>query len=459
MATGTGLVGARRFGLSSNLAGSINSYQWHKYSTAQGHQSSSMYNDHLEIVNKCVRQAAHEHDTYSDDEGIMNVAVSYDGTWLTRGHSSNLGMGFVIDANTGFVLDHNILSRFCQACDRIKLRHANDPDRITEEIFRHKDQGHCLANFEGTSGVMEREHALRMWARSVEKNKMRYTQFISDGDSSAFRAVRDSDPYDGIDIEKQECINHVQKRLGSRLRKLKKETYTEIVSKVTGRVTKRATLGGAGKLTDNVIDRLTGYYGAAIRRTLNTTITKMKDACIAGFKHVTSTDANHDHEHCQEGTTSYCFYKKAIANGEKPQSHSLMKVSCSLDRSERQKVMQIYDDLTAPDLLQRCITGSTQNANESIHQKIWNKLPKTKHHGLKTAEYSTAQTVVEHNLGYEYALKHGSMKFDVEVPVESVSGSIKKDSERVRHSVRVKPKKKKYANAPQPDADYGAGDH
>ena len=54
---------------------------------------------------------------------------------------------------------------------------------------------------------------------------MRYTNFISDGDSSAYYAVRDADPY-GPDkpIEKQECVNHVAKRLTSRLNMLKQTT-------------------------------------------------------------------------------------------------------------------------------------------------------------------------------------------------------------------------------------------
>ena len=67
--------------------------------------------------------------------------------------------------------------------------------------------------------------ASRLWNRSEELFAMRYTTMISDGDSSSFLALEQEQPY-GTDrdkqVHKEECINHVSKRLGTRLRKLKK---------------------------------------------------------------------------------------------------------------------------------------------------------------------------------------------------------------------------------------------
>ncbi|KAH7965153.1 hypothetical protein HPB49_004542 [Dermacentor silvarum] len=34
-----------------------------------------------------------------------NITVSFDGTWLTRGHSSHIYVGTVIELFTGYVLD------------------------------------------------------------------------------------------------------------------------------------------------------------------------------------------------------------------------------------------------------------------------------------------------------------------------------------------------------------------
>lgn len=64
-----------------------------------------------------------------------------------------------------------------------------------------------------------------MWSCSEKLNDMRYITFISDGDSSTYTAVKELNPYSGVEIEKQECINHVVKRLNTRLRKLKQDSY------------------------------------------------------------------------------------------------------------------------------------------------------------------------------------------------------------------------------------------
>ena len=43
-----------------------------------------------------------------------DIAVSFDGSWMTRGHKSHIGVGFVIDCETGFILDYQVLSNICR---------------------------------------------------------------------------------------------------------------------------------------------------------------------------------------------------------------------------------------------------------------------------------------------------------------------------------------------------------
>ncbi|KAH7978906.1 hypothetical protein HPB49_007288 [Dermacentor silvarum] len=45
-----------------------------------------------------------------------NVTVVYDGTWMTRGHASHIGVGTVIEFYTGLVLDCVVLSNYCHGC-------------------------------------------------------------------------------------------------------------------------------------------------------------------------------------------------------------------------------------------------------------------------------------------------------------------------------------------------------
>lgn len=51
--------------------------------------------------------------------GIADIEVSYDGTWMTCGHKSYIGIGFMIDVYTGLV-DFEVLCSFCPACNREK---------------------------------------------------------------------------------------------------------------------------------------------------------------------------------------------------------------------------------------------------------------------------------------------------------------------------------------------------
>ena len=83
-----------------------------------------------------------------------------------------------------------------------------------------------------------------------ESRRLRYTTYIGDGDSKGYHAVTAAQPY-GADAQvvKEECIGHVQKRLGTALRNLKKEKKGQKLS--DGK-----TIGGLGRLTDKLIDPL-----------------------------------------------------------------------------------------------------------------------------------------------------------------------------------------------------------
>ncbi|GFV53168.1 uncharacterized protein TNCV_3705391 [Trichonephila clavipes] len=56
-------------------------------------------------------------------DGTRNcIAVSGDGTWKTRGHTSLVGVCTLIGAECGKVLDIEIMSSFCKVCDSFKGR-------------------------------------------------------------------------------------------------------------------------------------------------------------------------------------------------------------------------------------------------------------------------------------------------------------------------------------------------
>ena len=87
----------------------------------------------------------------------------------------------------------------------------------------------CPINDEGSAGSMDPSGILRMSEKSVDNSQVRFTTYIDDGDSKACHNAMTAAPY-GPDkpIIKGECVVHIQKRVGGRLRKFKKEKGSEI---------------------------------------------------------------------------------------------------------------------------------------------------------------------------------------------------------------------------------------
>ncbi|GFV23431.1 uncharacterized protein TNCV_4781431 [Trichonephila clavipes] len=66
----------------------------------------------LEMSRQAAREAHVKVDASLKNQEIIDVSVSYDGTWQKRGHTSNLGLGIIIDVLSGLVLDFEVLSKY-----------------------------------------------------------------------------------------------------------------------------------------------------------------------------------------------------------------------------------------------------------------------------------------------------------------------------------------------------------
>lgn len=64
-----------------------------------------------------VRQEyATQYSLTADDDTVLDIAMCYNGSWLTHGHKSLIRIGSVIDVLTRLVLDVPVLSLHCQLC-------------------------------------------------------------------------------------------------------------------------------------------------------------------------------------------------------------------------------------------------------------------------------------------------------------------------------------------------------
>ena len=212
-----------------------------------------------------------------DENGNIEIDVSYDGSWMSRGFSSQYGVGAVIDCISGLVLDISTLSKYCHKC-----QFAPKQEPLLSE-WKSSHEHECQKNYSGSSPSMEVGNATILWKRSVEHGFI-YKTMMSDGDAKTILHLNSLNVYgDAVEIEKRECVNHVSKRLGTALRKVKQ------TAKVGGK--------GYGKLTDTKITKLTNYYGKAIRSNTGD-IEAMKRAIYATVMHCSSTDKEPKHSWC-----------------------------------------------------------------------------------------------------------------------------------------------------------------
>ena len=144
--------------------------------------------------------------------GLRECAVSFDASWHRRGHYSNQVFGAAIETDSGKILDYSLYDRVCFSCSNWpEARRTSCPEEFEQYWLTHIDL--CTANYRGTSQSMESTGAIDVWRRSVETHNLAYGIYIGDGDSSSFKNLVESDPYDGkVPIRKEECIGHEQKK-------------------------------------------------------------------------------------------------------------------------------------------------------------------------------------------------------------------------------------------------------
>ncbi|GFU72404.1 uncharacterized protein TNCV_933551 [Trichonephila clavipes] len=164
-------------------------------------------------------------------------------------------------------------------------------------------------------------------------------------------SCKEAKVYGDTEVEKLECVGHVQKRMGTRLRNILK--MSKGIKLSDGK-----NISGRGRLTLKEVDSIQHYYGLAIRKNVSS-VEDMKRAIWAIYFHKLSTEDN-------------------------PQ-HAL----CPLEK----------------DLLKKCLHGRTQNPDESFNKCIWERIPKTVFVGIETLKFGVMDAVICFNDGYVSRIK------------------------------------------------------
>ena len=150
----------------------------------------------------------------ASQDQVIDIIISCDGTWQKWGFSSLFGVVFIIAYETGKVIDYTVLSKHCSGCKKWERK-----DQTTTEYHTWKEQHDCSINFSGSAGSMEPYGTFALFQRSLAYN-LRYKYIISDGDSKTFALLSRERVYRADkekQVEKLDCVGHVQKRLGTAL--------------------------------------------------------------------------------------------------------------------------------------------------------------------------------------------------------------------------------------------------
>ena len=89
---------------------------------------------------------------------VIDVSVSFDGTWQKRGFTSLYGLGICVDVLTGLVVDYHVMSKYCHACQLKQAAGlaAADPEEWRQD---HVGRGECCKNHNISRKAMEQEAA------------------------------------------------------------------------------------------------------------------------------------------------------------------------------------------------------------------------------------------------------------------------------------------------------------
>ena len=310
--------------------------------------------------------------TPSSVPDCINIAVSFDSSWKTRGFYSNLGFGSAISAVSKKVLDYELLNRICEKCNRwsAKLREES-PDEYQKWYDSHK--ANCRVNHTGSSQSMEPAAATLIWSRSVQKRKLCYTTFIGDGDSKSFQKVSDMNPYNDTPIRKEECLAHVSKRLKKALCKVKKNTKNHTYIQ--------------HKLTEPKAVYISSNYSTVILQHRN-----QSPAAITQGLNFLLSHASGIHDNCP--MNAWCRWKQTSISSKPPPT-----ALTNYTQQDIAKIREVFQIYCTEEFCSHLTLGMTQNANESLHNIIWNFCPKAKYVSPQSVTISTAVAVTVFNEG------------------------------------------------------------
>ena len=201
-----------------------------------------------------------------DENGLLPIMVSTDGTWKKRSRKGAGGDSMycevhIIEATLGFSISHAAMEK-CHKCHKSG---NTKPDLCPDKSVL----------FHGSSGDMEVQLVQELFDESKPLG-LKYSDMISDGDSDSYNAIKHT--YGNDSVTKEHCSVHVGKLLTSHLYAKRDKTYTTDLT-ASGKPIKhwpfKEKVGGLG-LSSFKIDKLGTQFQAVVKDTSLSTVEKRR---------------------------------------------------------------------------------------------------------------------------------------------------------------------------------------
>ena len=411
-----------------------------------------------------------------DADGKIYIPVTYDATWMTRGYNSTVGVGFVMSLDTGKPLDASVKVNYCQQCNFCSYK--KHTRKYRQWLRLHKPN--CKFD-DINSKEMEAVIAEELWRRS-QGFKIYYRFMVCDGDSSAWKRVRfiygackkcknyyekmssdqqaEFDNSEGgpafwanhrdnnqcLSVQKENCINHVKKGLGTALRNRRTESNLG----KTAKNTKHRLTDFAIKKREDYFRNVLVKYKLGAKATAEQYTHAIKEArreILAGHFHSCVSESDIRHYYCR-AEDGWC---KKVMNEKFEEKPYYLEEKC------RRILMKDYKRFTSDVILRRCLRAKTQNQQESINNMLWARIPKRKYHGRRRVETAVDSTILNWCLGSKaHRLVMDNLQLEVGKTTKKIG--LAADKNRVKRSLD-RPMKKKIRKIIEKNADYGAGEH
>lgn len=429
---GTGHQGLSDLCSIMNMPSPVSTSAYAQHSRKLSDLSDKMAKTEMKAAGNRLRKQLMEDDASITDTSIIDVCVTFDGTWSKRGYTANHGVGIVISVVTGEVLDCEALSKVCGECNR---RNRRDKESVEYKLWYDNHRSNCKQNYTGSSSSMETAIAQIIWSRSLEIHNFRYMYMVCDGDSKSHNDVKNiyaDEPGNDPQVEKRDCVGHIGKRMYRALDNFR--------TKTKGKLSDGKSVGGAkGRLTggqNGAVGRLSDLYRKAIyenvdpnarsREEVSVGVATMHKAIQAVLHHSTKiVDDDVRHKYCP--LDGFCQYKTTGSMENK--DHHLDPIFLDLLRP-------IFDRLSESHLLERCIGGYSQNQNESFNSLIWKRCPKHTWRGPLLIKLAVNLSVLQWSCGAFIGRSKIMTGFRLDQGKYTCEASVVKDSQRLSHSLR-----------------------